>query len=455
MRHEPMIHIITRLKFFLRGHEQEETRRMLLWAGAVGVLGALATVLFRKGIQLIELLFSRHSGSLVHIAEGLSWWQRLLIPLAGGLLAGAILQFGLKWVRGFQTTDYMEAIVAGDGVIGVRASLVKSLSSLFTVGSGGSIGREGAMVQLAAMVGSAAGHWVHLPQPKQRLLVACGAAAGLAAAYNAPIAGALFVAEIVMGTIAMESFGPLIVASVVSNTTIHQFLGYAPVYRIPAFQFQSDWELIFYAALGYLLGHLAPSFITLLDRSEGLFARTKLPLTLKLGLGGLAVGAISTFYPQVWGNGYSVVNSLLHQNIAWQLLALVLIFKIIATAATIGSGAVGGVFTPTLFIGAAFGSLFGTALGAIFPGMTSPSSAYAIVGMGAFLAATTHAPLMAILMIFEMTLDYKITLPLMLACVIAYTVAREYRGSESIYAGALRRKRGLHAGEIAPFGKTP
>ncbi|MHB8166910.1 MAG: chloride channel protein, partial [Sulfuricella sp.] len=149
------------------------------------------------------------------------------------------------------------------------------------------------------------------------------------------------------------------------------------------------------------------------------------------------------------------VNSLLHQDIAWQLLALVLIFKIIATAATIGSGAVGGVFTPTLFIGAAFGSLFGTALGAIFPGMTSPSSAYAIVGMGAFLAATTHAPLMAILMIFEMTLDYKITLPLMLACVIAYTVARDYRGSESIYAGALRRKRGLHAEKIAPVSKTP
>ncbi len=310
------------------------------------------------------------------------------------------------------------------------------------------------MVQLAAMVGSAAGHWVHLPSPKQHLLVACGAAAGLAAAYNAPIAGALFVAEIVIGTIAMESFGPLIVASVISNTTIHEFLGYAPVYEIPAFQFKSNWELFFYAALGYLLGHLAPSFIKLLDRSENLFARTKLPLTLKLGLGGLAVGVISMLYPQVWGNGYSVVNSLLHQNIAWQLLAMVLIFKIIATAATIGSGAVGGVFTPTLFIGAAFGSLFGTALGAIFPGMTSPSSAYAIVGMGAFLAAATQAPLMAILMIFEMTLDYKITLPLMLACVIAYTVAREYRGSESIYAGALRRKRGLHAETPAPDSKT-
>lgn len=434
-------HRLTRLKRLLRGQAHESTHQMLLWAGVIGILGALATVGFREGIHLAEWLLTRHPGSLVQAAIDLPLWLRLLTPAAGGLLAGALLQFGMRWVRGgTKTTDYMEAIVASNGVIGVRASLIKSLSSLFTVGTGGSIGREGAMVQLAAMTGSAAGHWVRLPQGKQRLLVACGAAAGLSAAYNAPIAGALFVAEIVMGSIAMKNFGPLIVASVVSNATVHHFLGYAPVYQIPAFQFLSNWELVFYVVLGFLLGHLAPPFITLLERSAAWFDRTHLPLTLKLGLGGLIVGAISVFYPEVWGNGYSVVNSLLLQHIGWQLLALILVFKVIATASTIGSGAVGGVFTPTLFIGAAFGSLFGTALGALFPGVTAASSAYAIVGMGAFLAATTHAPLMAILMIFEMTLDYKITLPLMLACVVAYTVARDYRGGVSIYAESLRRK---------------
>ncbi len=437
-------YLFARVKHLLHGPAGGGTHRMLLAAGLIGVLGALATVVFREGITFIEALINRHPGSLVAAAESISWWQRLLIPALGGLLAGAILQFGMYLVRhGNKTTDYMTAIAAGNGRIGVRASLVKSLSSIFTIGTGGSIGREGAMIQLAAMVASASGRWARLSLARQRLLVGCGAAAGIAAAYNAPIAGALFVAEIVMGSIDMESFGPLIVASVVSNATIHHFLGYGPVYRIPAFQFYSDWELFFYAGLGFLLGHMAPSFIALLDHSEKFFSRLNLPVTLKLGLGGLSVGLISTVFPQVWGNGYSVVNSLLHQNIAWQLLTMILIFKIIATAATIGSGAVGGVFTPTLFIGATFGSLYGTALGALFPAVTSPASAYGIVGMGAFLAATTHAPLMAILMIFEMTLDYNITLPLMLACVIAYTTARVYRGGESIYAPSLRQKRGL------------
>ncbi len=439
-----LLQILTHMRSLLRGSPHEGTHRMLLIAGIIGVLGALATVGFREGISLVETTLNRHPGSLVAAAEAITWWQRLLIPLVGGLLAGVVLQFGLRMLHGGnKTTDYMEAIVAGNGRISVPASLLKSLSSIFTVGSGGSIGREGAMVQLAAMVASAGGHWAHMSLDKQRLLVGCGAAAGVAAAYNAPIAGALFVAEIVMGSIAMESFGPLIVASVVSNATIHHFLGYAPVYRIPAFQFYSDWELFFYAGLGFLLGHLAPPFIKLLEISQKLFAEFKLPITLKLGLGGLCVGLISIVFPQVWGNGYSVVNSLLHQNIAWQLLAWILVFKVIATAATVGSGAVGGVFTPTLFMGATFGSLYGTVLGNLFPAVTSPSSAYGIVGMGAFLAATTHAPLMSILMIFEMTLDYNITLPLMLTCVIAYTTARVYRGGESIYAVSLRPKHSL------------
>lgn len=437
--------VLTRIKLLLRGSLQDESNRMLIAAGIIGVLGSLATVLFRKGITLIEAIANHHPGSLVAAAESIAWWQRLLTPVLGGLLAGAALQFGMRLLGpGKKNTDYMEEIAVGDGRISIRASLVKSLSSLLTIGTGGSIGREGAMVQLASMVASASGHWAHLPIAKQRLLVGCGAAAGIAAAYNAPIAGAIFVAEIVLKTIDMESFGPLIVAAVVSNATIHHFLGYEPVYQIPAFQFYSNWELFFYAGLGYLLGHLAPPFITLLTRSERLFSRIKMSVTLKLGLGGLGVGTISIFYPQVWGNGYSVVNSLLHQDIAWQLLIWILIFKVIATAMTIGSGAIGGVFTPTLFIGAAFGSLYGTAMGAFFPAVASPASAYGIVGMGAFLSATTHAPLMAILMIFEMTLDYNITLPLMLACVTAYTTSRAYRGADSIYAASLRQKSSLN-----------
>jgi CIC family chloride channel protein len=245
-------------------------------------------------------------------------------------------------------------------------------------------------------------------------MVACGAAAGIAAAYNAPIAGSLFVAEIVMGSIAMESFGPLLVSSVTANATIHHFLGYGPVFQVPHFQFVSNWELVFYALLGVILGHLAPPFLLLLQWSKRQIDRLSWPKYLSMLVGGLIVGGISAFVPQVWGNGYSVMSEILRADLAGWLLLLVLVAKLASTASTVGSGAVGGVFTPTLFVGAAIGALAGGVLHLALPAAVAVGSAYALVGMGGFLAATTHAPLMSILMIFEMTLDYQVVLPLML-----------------------------------------
>ena len=223
----------------------------------------------------------------------------------------------------------MEAVLVGDGRIGFRVTLANALSSLLTISSGGSIGREGAMVQLAAMLGSRLGLLARAPIPRLRLMVACGGAAGIAAAYNAPISGALFVAEIVLGSIAMESFGPLIVASVCSSATIHQFLGYGPTYDVPHVQFLSNWELIFYAVLGVVLGHLAPPFLALLDFAKSCFARLRLPPYWQLGIGGLVVGVISIFVPQVWGNGYSVVGSILHGQLVGVWLLSVLVAKVV------------------------------------------------------------------------------------------------------------------------------
>ncbi len=412
-----------------------------LWAGITSIAGAVATVAFRESIHGTQWLFTRHTGGLVETAIGLAWWERVLVPMVGGLCAGVFLHFGTRLGRGQSTTDYMEAIAVGNGVISTHLSLIKGASSMYTVASGGSIGREGAMVQLAAMLASLTGRLLRLPPPELRLLVACGAAAGLASAYNAPIAATMFVAEIVLGSIAIENIGPLIVASVIANATVHQFLGYQPIFQVPAFHLVSNWELLFYAGLGLIAGHLAPIFLTVLQKSEALFSRLHIPVYLKLPLGGLIVGLISVIYPEVWGNGYSVVNSILHHDWLWHALVAVLLFKMLATAATVGSGAVGGVFTPTLFVGAVLGALSGQLWHAIWPTVTSVASAYAVVGMGAFLAATTHAPLMSILMVFEMTLDYQIVLPLMLACVIAHYTAKVYRRGESIYADSLRRKR--------------
>ena len=437
--------LLTRFRLILFGHE--DLASIVFWAALIGLCGALASVAFREAIRLLERLFTGHSGSLVQAASELLWWHRALIPLLGGLLAGLVLYFARHALGSSRAIDYMEAVSVGDGRIGGRATIANSLSSLLTIASGGSIGREGAMVQLAATLSSKIGLLSRAPIPRLRLMVACGAAAGIASAYNAPISGALFVSEIVLGSTAMESFGPLVVASVTASATTRQLLGYGPVFDVPHVNFASNWELGFYVVLGIVLGHLAPSFLAMLDVSRSWFARLRVPLYLRLGLGGLIVGLISIAVPQVWGNGYSVVGNILQGELVGVWLIAVLAAKVLATSSTVGSGAVGGVLTPTLVIGSALGALFGGLLHGALPTMTSDPAAYALIGMGGFLAATTHAPLTSILMLFEMTLDYQIVLPLMLACVTSHYSAKVYRRGESIYHESLRARATANATE--------
>ena len=220
----------------------------------------------------------------------------------------------------------------------------------------------------------------------------------------------------------MESFGPLVVASIVANLTMRALPDYRPTYEMPQFPTVSDVEMVAFAGLGLLAGLAAPQFLRLLDVARRRFRDSGWPVPLRLAVGGLGVGIMSVWVPQVWGNGYEVVNSLLHDPWTWTAVLAVLAFKVVATAFTAGSGAVGGVFTPTLFVGATSGFLFGQAVGALWPQASAPF-AYAIVGMGAFLAVATGAPLMAILMIFEMTWSAPALLPLVLACIVAYFVA--------------------------------
>jgi CIC family chloride channel protein len=400
-----------------------DAHAMLLWAGLAGLIGALATIAFRDSLAALQFLLVGHKISLVEMAETLPWQMRIVLPCAGGMVAGVFLVLAKRYASG-PSSEYMEAITAGTGRISVRQTLLRSLSSLFTIASGGSIGREGSMVQLAAMCASVIGRITKFEPGRLRLLVACGAAAGITSAYNAPIASAFFVTEIVLGTIVTDSLGPIMIAAVVANITMREFPGYKPTYEMPVFPAVSNAEVVLFIILGVIAGLAAPQFLRLLDFAKQLFKKSHLPVPLRLGLGGVLVGTLSVWVPQVWGNGYSVVNSLLHEPWLWQTVLVVLVFKIVATAFTSGSGAVGGTFTPTLFVGAAIGSLFGHAMHGLWPDATSAPFAYAIVGMGAFLAAATHAPLMAILMIFEMTLSYQVMLPLMLACVVAYFIAR-------------------------------
>lgn len=412
-------------------------------AALMGLLGALATVVFRELLGWTQILLGGGDSphGMVSLARGLSPWQRFLMPAVGGAIAGAILQLAAKRLPKRGAADYMEAIAVGRGVIGFRQTIARSLSSIFSIGSGASIGREGPMVQLAAMLSSLTGRYLVLPPRHLRLLVACGATAGITSAYNAPIAGALFISEIVYGAIASVTLVPLVVSSVVANIVTRQILHYDAVFHMPPFDFVSGWEVINYLGLGLIAGLAAPQFLRFLDVARSAFGRLPFPLWAKMAVGGLIVGALSVVNPEVWGNGYSVVNSMLHTQWAWQAVAAILLLKTLATAASVGSGAVGGVFTPTLFVGAALGALYGTGLQALFPaGDLSAVSSYAIVGMGALLAATTYAPLMSILMIFEMTLSYEVMLPLMLACVTGYVVAHRIR-PDSVYAKSLASNR--------------
>jgi CIC family chloride channel protein len=435
---------------------------MLLWSIVAGLLGTLATELFRAALYGFEHLLLGPGEGLVAMARHLPWWARIACPTLGGGVAGLLLVLAKRVTVQSSTSDYMEAIVLGDGRIPVAQTLVRSASSLVSIGSGGSIGREGSMVQLAALASSLLGRVFRFPAERLRLLVACGAAAGLTAAYNAPIAGAFFVAEIVLGSIAMENVGPIIIASVVANVAMRALPGYQPPYRMPTFPEVHGAEVLLFALLGVLLGFASVGFLRALQGSRALFARLPVALPWRLALGGLVMGVVSVPMPEVWGNGYSVVNSVLHTPWAWTLIAMVLAAKTVATLATAGSGAVGGVFTPALFFGCMAGALFGQGVHALWPEASSAPFAYAIVGMGAFLAGATQAPLMAILMIFEMTLSYEVMLPLMAASVIAYFVAHSANAG-SMYEITLRRNeqrdaqlrlRGMHVRDLVQPAET-
>jgi CIC family chloride channel protein len=417
-----------------------DTLSTYFWAGVVGLAGGASGPGFRWVCDQLQWLLVGNRKNLVEAADDLSAWNRLLVPAIGGLVAGLVLSLGARLFKGKRATDYMEAVTIGDGEIRPGPALARIGSSIFSIASGGSLGREGPMAQLAALIASGVGRLARLPRPRLQLMVACGAAAGIASAYNAPIGGALFVAEIVLGSIAMESFGPLLVASFMSSVLARALGGGSPLFEMQAFQLVSFGELFAYLGLGLLAGTLAPAFLWLLESSTRLFARLPLPLSGRMALGGLIVGAISIDHPYVWGNGQGALQLILHTDWLTSVLLVLLAMKLAATAATIGSGAVGGVFTPTLLVGAVIGALVGNAVHGFAPLQSGPPAFYAIVGAGAFLAATTHAPLMAILIMFDMTLAHEIVLPLMLACVGAHVVAQALRPT-SIYAVPRKARR--------------
>jgi len=430
-------------------------------AGIVGVLGGLVNLVFFYAIEYVKLFFFRRPGDPVEVAEMMPIWQCVLIPVLGGLAAGVVLHWGLRLVGPQGSTNMLEVVVAGDGKLPFRSNLVKAASSLVSIGTGASIGREGGIVQLTATLASKLGQLAKWPPYRLRLLVGCGAASGVAAAYNAPIAGAVFAALIVLGNFSMNLFAPLVFASVIASMVSRSFFGIRPWYVVPPLEFTSVLQLPWFLLLGFVCGVLGAIFLKMLRRSEERFGQLHWPIYVKLALSGLLVGVIAIEFPGVWGNGYVATNRILHDQYdrlaqPWLyeylpmtdavvvFLAALFLGKLLATVATVGSGAVGGVFTPTLFLGASLGALYGTVLHRFHGALELPTSTFALVGMGSVLAATTRSPLLAMIMVFEISLDYSLMPPLMLGCVVSILVAGRLH-PESIYTETLRL-RGLELG---------
>jgi CIC family chloride channel protein len=333
----------------------------------------------------------------------------------------------------------MEAVALNSGTIRPRVVIVKSLASALSIASGGSVGREGPIVQIGSALGSTLGQWLKVSGRRLRTLVGCGAAAGIAATFNAPVAGALFAVEIILGDFAVTQFSPIVIASVVATVVSRHFLGDVPAFVVPIYNLDSPLELVFYLVLGIVAAFAALAFVRTLYGFEDLAARIPIKPWLLTPIGFALVGVIGLWFPQVFGVGYEAIESALRGEMALGILAVLFGVKVIATSITIGSGGSGGVFAPSLFLGAMVGGSVGVAANALFPEIAPYPGAYALVGMGAVVAGATHAPITAILIIFELTHDYGLIVPLMGACIVSTLITTRV-SRDNIYTLKLLRR---------------
>ena len=419
------------------------TLRLWLWAAAAGAAAAAATLAFHGLTAQIEWLFTRQSSGLVEAARAIPAWQRPLVCAIGGLLAGLVLQVGARWVargkQGDHYLDYIDAARQGRVDLNDRANLVRTLSAALSIGTGASIGREGPMVQLAAWSSAWLARIVPIRPEQRSAIMVCGIAAGIAAAYHAPVAGVVFVLELALGFFARHTVAPVLIASGTASALVYVMVDPRPLYvTAPIAMLPSS--ILFTLVASLLFGGFGWGFLLLVERSRKLFSHAKSP-ALRLGLGGLLVGALSAFVPEVWGNGYSVVSRALAGTDPWQWLALVLVTKVIATSWSSGSGAIGGMFTPSLFVGAAAGGVMAQVAALWLPGawVGDPRS-LVVIGMAAVLTAATHAPLMAITMVLEMTNEFQLTVPVMLACAVSYAISTQF-GAKPLYGNPIEAAR--------------
>jgi CIC family chloride channel protein len=431
----------------------DEHTQLLVLAVVIGTASGAAVIVFYKAIDIIQ-------GLVLQSALRTPLPAPLLIPLfvAIGLAAcRSLIRWGAKGSLGENIPDVMYRVTVKGGVIRSVPVLIKTLAAAVVIGTGGSVGAEGPVVVLGAASGSRIGRWLRASPNRLRTLVGCGAAAGISAAFNAPIAGVIFGIEKILGAAGGMALGPFVVASILAATVSRSVFGNHPVMALPtAFSIGASWELLLYVGLGVVTGLVSVLYSRGVWRSQDLFAKLR-SRWLQVVLGAAIIGGLDiAFRSSLWGKGHESLDlGIVATRSAAFLLALAGA-KLVATAATFGAGGAGGVFTPALFIGATLGGAYGVALRGVLPGATFAPGALALVGMAGLVAGSTHAPLTAIMMVFEMTGDYGLILPLMLTSVLAYGIARRLH-PESIYTEWLVR-RGVvlsHGADAAVLARLP
>ena len=425
----------SQLLHWLNRHQVPESSILLFTALVVGVGAGFAAMVFRWLIESINVLaYTGLAGLLANITP----YHLCVIPAIGGLIFGPIVYRFAPEAKGPGVAEVMKAMVLHGGRIRPQVALLKALVSSVCIGTGGAVGREGPIAQIGSSIGSTVGQVLNLSDEHVRNLVACGAAGGIAATFNAPIAGSIFALEVILGSFQAVNFSSVVISAVVADVIAQTFGGNLRAFVVPEYTLVDPRELVFYLALGIIAAVLSVAFSWLLHLSGDLWDAIPLAEYLKPAVGGLLLGVVGilTFkidgFPRIFGVGYNSISDAIFGHLAIGMTIGLLFTKMLATCLTLGAGGSGGVFAPLLFMGAMLGSTFGQIIHQLFPDITASSGAYATVGMAAFFSSASHAPITAILILLEMTGDYGIILPLMLTTVISYLVSRTI-SHESIY----------------------
>ncbi len=414
------------LKDYFSSFKAPDMSQMVLLCALVGAIGGLGSVIFYNLIGFFQNIFfgAGASDNLVATVRDLPTYYRVLIPMLGGLIIGPLIYLFAPEAKGHGVPEVMEAVILKRGRIRGRVAPFKALVSAICIGSGGSTGAEGPIVQSGSAFGSFIGQKLELDSEQVETLLGAGAAAGIAGTFNAPLAGVMFSMEVLLKDIKFHNFSPIVVASVVGTGVANFFFGdRGAIFSVPEHILVSGWELIPYLLLGVLGAFVAILFGNSLEAFEHFFEDLRIPDWIKPAIGGLLLGGLALYLPEVHSTGYGAMEGALHNDFSLRIVIMLMFAKILATNFTLGSGGSGGVFAPTLFVGAMLGSAYGKVINLLFPSMTAGASSYAIVGTGVVFAGATHAPLTAIVILFEMTHDPRIILPLMFSCIISTLVA--------------------------------